>query len=109
MDDRPRGSARAGPASVWPSELPRARRALAAPRAGTHRACPDEGRDDPQMAPVQRIDDRAVEDQAAPGAEQRRRPNPVGVPADDDVSQRENERGEQKRDPYQQPERPLLG
>ena len=46
-----------------------------------HRARPDQGGHDPQVPPVQRVDEEAVDEQPAPRAEQRHRADAVGTPA----------------------------
>ena len=61
------------------------------------------------MSPVQRVDYSAVEDEPAPGAQQRRRADPVGISPEHHVAQRQHERGQQQRHPQQQAERALLG
>ena len=70
--------------------------ALLPPRvAGAERGPgPDQGRDKPEMSPVQRVDEQAVGEEAAPGGEKRRRADAVGVGPEGDVPRREAERQE---------------
>ena len=67
------------------------RRAAPVGRGGgsaTHRSRPDQGGDDPQVAPVQRVDERAADEQPAPRGEQRGGADAVGAAAADRVAAR---------------------
>ena len=72
-------------------------------------ACPDQGGDEPQVPPVERVDERAVQQDPEPGAEERRRADPVGVVPLDRVLERPAERREHQREDRDQPEHALLG
>ena len=66
---------------AWTPVRANRRRSSQAAPGPTHRPRPDQPRHEPQVAPVQRVDERAVGEQAAPGGEQRRRADAVGVAA----------------------------
>ncbi len=57
---------------------------------------PDQGRDEPEVAPVQRVDEGAVGEEAAPGGEQRGGADAVRVDPERDVPRGEAEREEKQ-------------
>jgi Mrp family chromosome partitioning ATPase len=63
-----------------------------------HAAGPDEGGDEPEMAPVQRVDEEAVREQAAPGGEQGGRADSVRVARGQSVPSRKPQRRQKQRE-----------
>lgn len=86
----------------------RMRRASVSPTRDRGRH-PDERGDEPQVAPVERVDERAVDQQPAPGAQERGRTDAVGVAADAGVAGGEQQRPAEQGDERRQPQAALLG
>src|ERR671921_183690 len=71
--------------------------------------CPDERRHDPEVAPMERVDDEAVDDDPAPGGEQRGGADSLGVTAGNGIGEGSPQCEDHERRKAEETRKPLLG